>query len=68
MTKFSIGAPELNERTASTFAEFVSVAKGRSIVSAADWGDGRLELGLSAGRLHEGIVAQCAMSPNSFSR
>lgn len=51
MTKFSIGAPELNERTASTFAEFVSVAKGRSIVSAADWGDGRLELGLSGGAM-----------------
>ena len=51
MTKFSIGALELSEQTASTFDEFVSITKGRSIVSAADWENGRLELGLSGGAM-----------------
>lgn len=51
MTHFSIGASEMNERRESSFAEFVSIAKGRSIVSAADWGNGRIELGLSGGAM-----------------
>lgn len=51
MTQFSIGASEMNERRESNFAEFVSIAKGRSIVSAADWGNGRIELGLSGGAM-----------------
>ena len=28
----------------------------------------QIQPAIDAGRLHEGIVAQCAMSPNSFSR
>lgn len=51
MTKFSIGAAELNMREGSDFPEVASIAKGRSIVSAADWGDGRFELGLSGGAM-----------------
>lgn len=51
MTNFSLGARELGEYEESTFSDFVSIAKGRSIVSAADWGDGRLELGLSGGAM-----------------
>jgi hypothetical protein len=51
MTQFSIGAIEMNERRESNFAEFVSITKGRSIVSAADWGNGRIELGLSGGAM-----------------
>ncbi len=51
MTKFSIGAAEMNEHVGSDFPEFVSMTKGRSIVSAADWGNGRFELGLSGGAM-----------------
>jgi hypothetical protein len=29
------------------FGEFVNITKGRSIISAADWGEGRFEIGLS---------------------
>lgn len=60
MTTFSLGALEINERTVSTFAEFVSVVKGRSIVSAADWGNGRFELGLSGGAMLRVIWAPAA--------
>lgn len=49
MTRFTIGAVELKESTESNFSEFVSIVKGRSIVSAADWGSNRFELGLSGG-------------------
>jgi len=51
MTQFFIGAVEIGERTASDFSEFVAIAKGRSIVSAADWGNGRFEIGLSGGAM-----------------
>lgn len=58
MTKFTIGASEKNESTASDFSEFVAIAKGRSIVSAADWGAGRFELGLSGGAMLRVFTAQ----------
>ncbi len=51
MTMYSIGALELKERRESDFAEFVSIVKGRSIISAADWGNERIELGLSGGAM-----------------
>lgn len=51
MTQFSIGAIELHESRKSNFAEFVSITKGRSIVSAADRGNGQVELGLSGGAM-----------------
>lgn len=51
MTMYSIGAAEINERRQSDFAEFVSIVKGRSIISAADWGNERIELGLSGGAM-----------------
>lgn len=51
MTRFTIGASEMNELRESNFSEFVSIAKGRSIISAADWGNGRFELGLSGGAM-----------------
>src|ERR1039458_2708123 len=44
MSKFFIGAEELG-RVQVGFAEFVQLVSGRSIVSAADWGGGRVELG-----------------------
>lgn len=48
MTKFTIGAQELGEVTPTEFNEIISIISGRSIVSAADWGQyDRFELGLS---------------------
>jgi len=49
MASFTVGAAEFNRQRPSNFQEFISIAKGRSIVSAADWGADRLELGLSGG-------------------
>ena len=49
MTIFSVGLPEFNQRRTSSFKEFISYAKGRSIISAGIWDDGRLEIGLSGG-------------------
>lgn len=51
MARFTVGSSEMNEHRESDFLEFVSIAKGRSIVSAADWGNGRFELGLSGGAM-----------------
>jgi len=47
MAKFTIGEHEFGEVLQSNFEEFISIVKGRSIVSAADWGEERFELGLS---------------------
>ena len=47
MSEFSLGAAETGDSIPSSFAEFISVASGRSIISGADWGDERFELGLS---------------------
>lgn len=47
MAEFSIGLFETGEAEYSDFKEFISIVSGRSIVSAADWGEGRFELGLS---------------------
>ena len=49
MTQFSVGAPELNQQRPSGFGEFVSIVKGRSVISAGLWDSERLELGLSGG-------------------
>ena len=49
MAHVTIGAIELGQVRASSFAEFVEIAKGRSIISAADWGSDRFELGISGG-------------------
>lgn len=47
MIKYSLGAFEMREATYSDFSEFINIVKGRSIVSGADWGEDRFELGLS---------------------
>ena len=50
-TTFTVGAAEVEESRRSDFSEFLSIVKGRSIVSAADWGGDRFELGLSGGAM-----------------
>jgi hypothetical protein len=48
MSTFSFGAAEFEPVEEISFGDFVSLAKGRSIVSAGDWStDDRFELGLS---------------------
>ena len=49
MSTFTIGAAEFKNSRKSDFQEFIEIAKGRSIISAGDWSDGRFELGLSGG-------------------
>ncbi len=49
MATFTVGPVELGQARASAYSEFISIAKGRSIISAADWGADRFELGLSGG-------------------
>ncbi len=49
MTKFTLGAAEIRTPIETDFPDFIEIAKGRSIISAADWGNGRFELGLSGG-------------------
>ncbi len=51
MNEYSIGAYELKKAVASSFDEFISIVKGHSIVSAADWSADRFELGLSGGMM-----------------
>lgn len=47
MADYNIGAYEFGEIIVSDFPEFIEIVKGRSIVSGADWGNDRFELGLS---------------------
>jgi hypothetical protein len=47
MAEYVLGAFEIGNALASNFAEVLSIIKGRSIVSAADWGNDRFEFGLS---------------------
>lgn len=47
MAKFFIGADELGGAEKIGFEDFIQLILGRSVVSGADWGGGRVELGLS---------------------
>lgn len=47
MTAFIVGAPEFGETIEVSFGDFVELALGRTITSAADWGPDRFEVGLS---------------------
>ena len=47
MPHYTLGAFELGTPDPSDFSEFINIVSGRSIVSGADWGHDRFELGLS---------------------
>lgn len=47
MVEFTLGAQELGETQQSNFAEFINIVTGRSVISGADWGNDRIEFGLS---------------------
>lgn len=71
MANFSIGAFEMQEAFAADFSEVLSIIKGRSIVSAADWGKERFELGLSGNlmlrffRTEDGMLVNLISTQNS---
>jgi len=68
MTNFTIGAYELEQETPSDFSELISIIKGRSIVSGADWGqDDRLELGISGNLMIRFLQTESGMTINLIS-
>ena len=67
MNEFTIGAYEMGEAVASNFSEFINIIKGRSIVSAADWGDNRVELGLSGNLMIRFFKTEDGMTINLIS-
>jgi hypothetical protein len=66
-SSFSIGSLELGQARASNFEEVLSIIKGRSIVSAADWGEERIELGLSGGAILRWLKTNDGMQINVIS-
>jgi hypothetical protein len=50
-SSFTIGPVLESESRSIEFAQLLSIIKGRSIVSAADWGSDQFELGLSGGAM-----------------
>jgi len=71
MADFSIGAFEMQEAFATDFSEVLNIIKGRSIISAADWGNERFELGLSGNlmlrffRTDDGMLINLISTQNS---
>src|ERR1700691_3102952 len=70
MARFTCGAHETGDVRPVEFTQVVEVVKGRSVVSLADWGENRFELGLS-GKLMlrildspEGIEVNCVSTQN----
>ena len=67
MSQFTIGAYEIEEAILSDFSELVSIIKGRSIVSAADWGKDKFELGLSGNLMIRFFKTEDGMTINLIS-
>jgi len=47
MASFTLGGPEVGPMIESDFAEFISITRGRSVISGADHGEDHIEFGLS---------------------
>lgn len=67
MADYSIGAYEFGQIITSDFGEFIEIVKGRSIVSGADWGNDRLELGLSGNLMVRFFRTDTGMTINLIS-
>lgn len=67
MTKLSLGMFELGSNIEVDFDEFFSLIKGMSIKSAADWGNGRFEIGLSGGLMLRVFTAAAGLHLNVIS-
>ena len=67
MSQFTIGAYEMENAVVSDFSEFLAIIKGRSVISAADWGDDRFELGLSGNLMIRFFQTEDGMTINLIS-
>lgn len=67
MNKLSLGMFELGSNVEVDFAEFFSLIKGMAIKSAADWGDGRFEIGLSGGLMLRVFASAAGLHLNVIS-
>ena len=67
MAKLSVGMFELGHQVEVDFSEFISLIKGMSIKSAADWGEGRFEIGLSGGLMLRIFQSENGLSMNIVS-
>ncbi len=67
MARYTFGAYEKQAVSSVDFAEFVELVKGRSIISLADWGPARLELGLSGSVMLRVLVAEAEIKVNCLS-
>src|ERR1700739_2988416 len=67
MTNYTLGAFELGSTLPSDFAELLTIIKGRSVVSAADWGKDRFELGLSGNIMIRFFQTEQGMTINLIS-
>jgi hypothetical protein len=66
-SSFTIGPSLGNDERSIEFAQFLSIIRGRSIVSAADWGSERFELGLSGGAMIRWISTSDGLQINVLS-
>jgi hypothetical protein len=67
MSQFTIGAYEMEQAVASDFPELLAIIKGRSVISAADWGNDRFELGLSGNLMIRFFQTEGGMTINLIS-
>lgn len=67
MPNYSIGAYEMGEAFVSNFQEILTIIKGRSIISAADWDNERFELGLSGNLMIRFFQTDSGMTINLIS-
>lgn len=67
MAQLSLGMFELGNEIKVDFGEFFSLVKGMSIKSAADWGEGRFEIGLSGGLMLRIFQSDSGLSLNVIS-
>jgi hypothetical protein len=66
-SSFTIGPSIDNDERSIEFTQFLSIIRGRSIVSAADWGSERFELGLSGGAMIRWISTEDGLQINVLS-
>jgi len=67
MTHLSLGMLETGNQIEVDFEEFFSLIQGMSIKTAADWGDGRFEVGLSGGLMLKIFQTPTGLSLNVIS-
>lgn len=64
---YSFGMMEFGNEVEIDFATFTELVKGRSIVSLADWGEDRIEFGLSGGKMIRIFLTEHGIHTNFIS-